>query len=276
MSSSLRVSLSKLWKFSKAAAQDASSLQRYQAQARHAHGTADGSDDPPMALWTCRSSRGTRVLWTLHELGVADQCTLITMPFPPRVHAPEFLRKNILGTVPYFEDGEGCRMTESVAICMYLANKYAPTTLVIQPDEPDYSSYLNWLAHADATLTFPQTVVLRYSQQELHKADAAVEGYARFYLARLRLLSSALLDGREYLCGNRFTIADVVIAFALNLGTQLPVSTAPGSKALSAFYKPQVAQYMERMLSRPGYTNARAAEDHALEQFRAKHPAPKL
>eukprot|EP00041_Stephanoeca_diplocostata_P022473 m.536680 g.536680 ORF g.536680 m.536680 type:complete len:89 (+) comp22072_c0_seq16:779-1045(+) len=67
-------------------------------------------------------------------------------------------------------------MTESVAICMYLANKYAPTALAIQPDEPDYSSYLNWLAHADATLTFPQTVVLRYSQQELHKADAAVEG----------------------------------------------------------------------------------------------------
>ena len=45
------------------------------------------------------------------------------------------------------------------------------------PDEADYPAYLNWLYHSDATLTFPQTVVLRYKLQEPGVADAAVEGY---------------------------------------------------------------------------------------------------
>jgi hypothetical protein len=40
--------------------------------------------------------------------------------------------------------------------------RYRPESdLGLRPDHPDYASYLNWIAHADATLTFPQTVVLR-------------------------------------------------------------------------------------------------------------------
>ena len=43
----------------------------------------------------------------------------------------------------------------------------------MKPSEPDWPAYLNWIAHADATLTFPQTVVLRYTFQEQGRADAA-------------------------------------------------------------------------------------------------------
>jgi glutathione S-transferase len=36
----------------------------------------------------------------------------------------------------------------------------------LQSDHPEYGDYLNWLFHSDATLTVPQTIVLRYSQLE--------------------------------------------------------------------------------------------------------------
>ena len=102
-------------------------------------------------------------------------------------------------------------------------------------DEPDYPTYLNWLAHADATLTFPQTVVLRYTVQEPGRADNAAIDYGKWYIARLRLLNAALADGREFLVGGRFTIADVCITYALYLGTTLQTGDSP----LSIYYKPQ-------------------------------------
>ena len=54
-------------------------------------------------------------------------------------------------------------------------------------DEADFHHYLNWLAHSDATLTLPQTVVLRYTVQEEGIANKAAEGYRRWFVARLKL-----------------------------------------------------------------------------------------
>ncbi len=66
--------------------------------------------------------------------------------------------------------------------------------------------------HSDATLTFPQTIVLRYSQLEPpeRRLPQAVEDYSKWYLARLKRVNSHLLD-REYLCDDRFTIADIAV-----------------------------------------------------------------
>ena len=101
----------------------------------------------------------------------------------------------MLGTVPYLVDGD-VKMTESVAMCQYIVEKYGPTDLCVQPDEKDYPNYLNWLFHSDATLTFPQTVVLRYKFQEPGVADGAVEGYSKWFVSRLKLLESSL-EGKE-------------------------------------------------------------------------------
>mmetsp|Transcript_110277 Transcript_110277/g.291112 ORF Transcript_110277/g.291112 Transcript_110277/m.291112 type:complete len:227 (-) Transcript_110277:6-686(-) len=204
-----------------------------------------------MTLYHSASSRAFRVLWALHEMGIADQCKLITMPFPPRVFVKEFLKKNVLGTIPFFVDKGGkVQMTESCAIPQYIAQAYGPTSLEVLPSEPDWPAYLNWIAHADATLTFPQTVVLRYTLQERGRADQAAEDYGKWYLARLRLLDGALSDGREFLCSGRFTIADVCIAYALLLGTRF---------GFDKRYSPQVKAYLDRMSERAAF---RAAQDH--------------
>ena len=123
-------------------------------------------------IWGTESSRAMRPIWTAEEMGIEYELEM--MPFPPRVFMKEFLDVNMLGTIPYLIDGE-VKMTESVAMSQYLVEKYGPTDLRVMPDEPDYPAYLNWLFHSDATLTFPQTVVLRYKLQEPGVADAAVE-----------------------------------------------------------------------------------------------------
>eukprot|EP01062_Namystynia_karyoxenos_P066858 TRINITY_DN60780_c0_g1_i1.p2 TRINITY_DN60780_c0_g1~~TRINITY_DN60780_c0_g1_i1.p2 ORF type:complete len:269 (+),score=86.78 TRINITY_DN60780_c0_g1_i1:84-809(+) len=216
-----------------------------------------------MTLYHCIGGRSMRILWTLKEMGLTNY-KLVTMPFPPRFFQKDYLKLNPLGTIPFFIDGD-VRMTESCAVPRYLVDRYGPSPLGVQPHEADYGAYLNWIAHADATLTFPQTVALRYTLQEPDRAPNAAEDYARWFVARLKLLSAALADGREFLCCNRFTIADICITFALNLGK------AP--RPLHERYSPETRVYMDRMLARPAYQAAQREEAESAKQIPAGAPA---
>mmetsp|Transcript_25320 Transcript_25320/g.59018 ORF Transcript_25320/g.59018 Transcript_25320/m.59018 type:complete len:227 (-) Transcript_25320:82-762(-) len=213
-----------------------------------------------MTLYHCEQARSFRVLWTLHELGIKNY-RLVTMPFPPRFFAKGYTDVNVLGTIPYFVDGE-TRMTESCGVPMYLVEKYEPTSLKVMPNEPDFGSYLNWITHADATLTFPQTVFLRFVLQEKKKGlGEAGEAYAKWFIARLRLLDQTLEDGRQFLCAGRFTIADICVSYALMLGNSLGLDKRFGP------YKPQTKAYMDRMKARPAWVAAHAEELASLEAW---------
>ncbi len=199
-----------------------------------------------LTLYHCSGARSMRVVWTLEELGL--DYALKTLPFPPRVFEKEYLGVNPLGTVPYFVDGD-TRMTESSAICQYLVETRGPTALAVTPGEPDYGAYLNWLHYSDATVTFPQTIVLRYSQLEPQerRLPQAVEDYRRFFLGRLRAVESALSDGREYLCAERFTIADICVGYALFLARVLKIEDA---------FTPRIGDWWERLSARPAFRRA--------------------
>ena len=199
-----------------------------------------------MKLYHCKDARSLRALWALEELGLDYE--LINMPFPPRVGYPGYLNINPLGTVPAFVDGN-VTLTESSAICHYLGEKHQPNNLRVDPSDPLYGSYLNWLYRSDATLTFPQTIVLRYSRLEPpeRRLPQAAEDYSIWYLSRLRAVESALENGGEYLCANRFTMADIAVHFALYLGRQL---------GLDQRYKPNTMRYLESLMTRPAFQRA--------------------
>ena len=191
-------------------------------------------------IWATQGSRAIRPIWTAEEMGLDYELTM--MPFPPRVFMKEYLDVNMLGTIPYLTDGD-VKMTESVAMAQYLVEKYGPTDLRVLPDEPDYPSYLNWLFHSDATLTFPQTVVLRYKLQEPGVADAAVDGYSRWFVSRLKLLETTLED-REFLCSDRFTIADICVSYAITLADSLGIEQA---------FKPNIKRWTDMLFERAAY-----------------------
>ncbi|MEC7891375.1 MAG: glutathione S-transferase family protein [Pseudomonadota bacterium] len=196
-------------------------------------------------IWGTEASRALRPIWTAEEMGLDYELTM--MPFPPRVFMKEYLDVNMLGTIPYLIDGD-VKMTESVAMSQYLVEKYGPTDLRVMPDEADYPAYLNWLYHSDATLTFPQTVVLRYKLQEPGVADAAVEGYSRWFVSRCKLLETALED-KEYLCSNRFTIADILVSYAFVVAESLGIHQA---------FKPNIKRYTEMLFEREAFKKSKS------------------
>jgi len=202
-----------------------------------------------MKLYHCKNSRSLRPLWTLEEMQLDYE--LVTMNFPPRFEHNGYLDVNPLGTVPSLVDG-GVTLTESTAICHYLAEKYGPTPLAVASDEVDYGEYLNWLYRSDATLTFPQTLVLRYTrlEPEERRVPQVVEDYTKWYLSRLRSVESALED-RKYLCADRFTIADIAVGYALFMGISL---------GLSEYYKPNCQRYLKSLMEREGFIRAMAWE----------------
>ena len=143
-----------------------------------------------ITLYHCDGARSFRPLWMLEEMGLPYELKML--PFPPRVFAKEYLAINPLGTIPFMVDGE-TKMTESSGICHYLGTRYGPTPLVVGVDEPAYGAFLNWMYFSDATLTFPQTLVLRYSQLEPEeRRNPQVAGdYAKWFLGRLRAVEAA-------------------------------------------------------------------------------------
>ena len=203
-----------------------------------------------MKLWHCHDARSFRVLWTLEELGLTYE--LINLPFPPRWTQPEYLETNPLGTIPYFEDGPA-KMTESAAICEYLAVKYGAGTLAVAPEEDDFGAWLNWLHHGEATLTFPQTLVFRYLMLEKpENRNPKVAGdYKKWFVARTVLAEKTLSDGREWLCAGRFTVADISVAYALLFAETLGHLGELG---------PQLQAYWQRLQGREGFKRAKAAQ----------------
>ena len=196
-------------------------------------------------IYGTENSRAMRPIWTAEEMGLDYE--LIMMPFPPRVFMKEYLDINILGTVPYMIDGD-VKMTESVGISQYLVEKYGPSDLQVQPNENDYPAYLNWLYHSDATLTFPQTVVLRYKFQEPGVADAAIDGYSRWFVSRLKLLEKSL-NNKQYLCSGRFTLADICVSYAINLADALGIEQA---------FKPNIKRWSKNLFSRPAFIKSKS------------------
>lgn len=195
-----------------------------------------------MKLYHCQGSRSVRCLWALEEMGLDYE--LETLPFPPRVFAKAYKEVNPLGTVPALIDGDAM-LTESAGICQYLADKYGPTPLAVGRDEKDYGLYLNWMYRSDATLTFPLTIVFRYTalEPEERRLPQAAEDYKKWFLGRWSAVEAAL-EGRDYLCADRFTMADICVSYALYFANTIGVEEA---------MTPNAARWWERISGRSGF-----------------------
>ncbi len=203
-----------------------------------------------MELWHCADARSFRPLWMLEEMGLPY--TLHMLPFPPRWAQPDYLATNPLGTIPYFVD-EGSVLTESSGILAWLAARHGPTSLAVEPHEPDYALYLNYLFQSDATFTFPQTLVLRYRVLEPpeKRQPAVADAYAKWFLARMSWVETHLADGREWLCAGRFTAADIAVGYACLLADNLGLEPQLG---------PLTRAWWARCQGREGFRRAKSAQ----------------
>ena len=199
-------------------------------------------------LYHCADARSFRVLWALEELGLPYE--LEVLPFPPRFRVEGYKDLNPLGTVPAcFIDG--ALMTESAAIGHVLATKFGPSELAVAPDEPGYPAYMNFLFMGEATLTFPQTIHLRYTRLEPpeRRVPQAAEDYAAWFGSRLR--NAEAMMGDAFACSDRFTMADISVGYAVMLAQSI---------GLEEQVTPGMAAYLERLSGRDAFKRAKAAQ----------------
>lgn len=200
-------------------------------------------------LYHCANTRSFRALWALEEVGIDYDLRIMT--FPPRVTCPAFLEENSLGTVPLFVDGD-VRMTESAAICHYLGAKHAGDRLVPRAEDTNFAAFLNYLHFGEATLTFPQAIVLRYGKFEPseRRSDQVVADYSRWFLARARQIEVFLGEG-DFAAGAEFTMADISVGYAVMLSQ---------FTGLFDDISPSVKDYWARLQDRPAFKRAKAAQ----------------
>ena len=205
-----------------------------------------------LTLHHCINARSFRTLWMLEEVGQPYELRM--WPFPPRAQDKRYFEVNALGTVPTLIHGD-TKITESAASCQYLAALYSPGQMDVGVHEADFGAYLNYLHQGEATLTFPQTLVLRYAHFEPpeRRLPQVAGDYAKWFLARQKPLGARLAE-REFICAGRFTAADVSVAYALMLGETLN---------LHGQYAPEVLAYWRRLQQRPAVARAQAAQQQA-------------
>jgi glutathione S-transferase len=92
-----------------------------------------------MKLYWSPRTRSSRAIWMLEEAGVDYELERIDIQDPQRSDPPEFREASPMGKVPALVDGD-VKMSESAAICLYVADRYAAGGLAPALDDPAKSS----------------------------------------------------------------------------------------------------------------------------------------
>ncbi len=178
-------------------------------------------------------SRAANVVWMLEELGIPYERRFVDITKGEQKQ-PEFLAKNPMGKLPVLEDGEAL-VTESAAIALYLADRYAPGRLAPKLDDPKRGTYLRWILFSPSVIE--PGLLAKAANWEFRPSSA---GWGT-YESLLTTMQHALRDDRDYVLGDEFSMADVVfggtIGYMLQFGMLEPL--------------PVFAQYTERLAKRP-------------------------
>ena len=192
-----------------------------------------------MRLYEFGPTRSIRARWTLQELGVEFEP--ITVNLVAGEHRrPEFLKINPAGKLPVLVDGE-LALTESVAIVLYLAEKY-PEKGLLPADLTARAQVNRWLLFAATELEQPLWRISRHTA--LYPEDKRLPGDVALARQEFKEMAAVLekhLQGRQFVVGDRATVADFVTAYTLDWGGE--------ARLLDEL--PVLRRYMERMYARP-------------------------
>src|SRR6266478_6639510 len=175
---------------------------------------------PDLTLWGVGTSRTIRPHWAMHELGLPYK----TKPIGPRTgetKTAEYTRLNPRQKVPLLQDGD-FTIGESAAIVAYLSQTYSSPGRSLIPDDPhEFARWLEWCFFVVAELDSTSLYVMRrhgVKQGLAHiygHAPDVVEKAGQYFRQQLRHVEVALSDERQYLMGDRFTSADILLATCL-------------------------------------------------------------
>jgi len=193
-----------------------------------------------MKLYWAPQTRSTRAFWMLEELGIDYTAEPVDIKSPERVDSEAFRAASPMGKVPAIVDGE-LAMSESAAICLYLADRYSPGTLAPALDDPARGKFLYWMLYTPA-------VVEPAMSEKFNKVTPSKgrSGWGDFE-SMIEVFDGAL-SGNQWIMGDRFTAADVMLgssAIFLRMFDMLPDTR-------------NLDSYADRCMARPAYVSALA------------------
>jgi glutathione S-transferase len=202
-------------------------------------------------FFTNPMSRGQIARWALHEAGAAYDQVLVDWTAKPA----ELLEANPMGKVPTLVHHtiHGDRVvTEAAAICAYLAEAQPEAGLLPSADE--CADYFRWLFFAAGPME--QAIITRSMGWELPPERQGMAGWGSYERTIATVESHFMAN--DYVCGERFTMADVYVGSQVDWG--LTFGSIPPSEAFVA--------YAERLQARPAYKAAKGIDNQLIEAAR--------
>jgi glutathione S-transferase len=202
-----------------------------------------------LKIYHSARSRSMRVVWLAEELGLAYELEALGM-FTDDLKRPEYLAIHPLGKVPAIDD-DGFVLWETAAIFEYLIARYSDGSLLPARDTREGALAVQWSLYGENPLTVIMGEIAAHggALPEERRIPALVERGSELAPALVRIVERAL-DTGPYVLGDRFSAADIMLVFGLNIARHLGFVTDE---------TPRVRDYCERLVQRPAYQRAAAA-----------------
>jgi glutathione S-transferase len=200
-------------------------------------------DMSPVRLYYMPRTRSSRAVWMLEEIGAPYELTEIA---GAERKSAAHLERHPLGRVPALELEDGIIMFESAAICLQLADLHPEAGLSAPLGSSERALVYQWVLFAMTELEGP---LFRWLGELRDGLDGSSTAQQRFADAAAAL--EAALHGREWLLGERFTVADLLCTSIL--------SGAESRQLLEPW--PGLRAYVKRSEERPAYARAAAIFD---------------
>jgi glutathione S-transferase len=197
-----------------------------------------------LVFYTNPMSRGRIARWMLEEVGQPYRTEILD--YASTLKGAEYLAVNPMGKVPAIRHGETV-VTETAAICAYLADAFPDAGLAPPPGDRARGTYYRWLFFAAGP--FEAATTNRSLGFEVPAGREMMAGYGTFERT-IDVLEHAVSQG-DYLAGGRFSAADVYVGSQIGFGLRFGSLEA----------RPAFTAYWERVSTRPAAVRANEIDD---------------
>lgn len=199
-----------------------------------------------MKLYGYRNGRTFRALWALEEVSAQYEYVEVDL-MRGEAREPWFLDMNPAGKVPVLDDG-GTIITESAAICMYVAEKYPQCRLMPPAGTVERSQCYKWTSYIITELDAPLWTIAkhRFALPRERRVPAVIETASWEFRMAVKILAMGLED-RAYLVGDCLTVADIIAGHTLSWA----------KSARLALASDQLDRYLDSLLGRDAARRAR-------------------
>ncbi|HJP69874.1 MAG TPA: glutathione S-transferase [Sphingomicrobium sp.] len=207
-----------------------------------------------LTFYTNPQSRGRIVRWMLEEVGQPYDTEIVQYD---QLKTERYLAVNPMGKIPAIKH-RGHVVTECAAICAYLADVFPEAML--GPNSDEKADYYRWLFYAAGPL---EAAVSNQAMGWVPPPERErMFGYGNF--ERVVSVLDELLSLRDYVCGNRFSAADVYVGSQIMFPLQFGMLPERES-----FLK-----YRDRLQQRTAYKRANEIDEQIIAEAKAQPPQP--